>query len=509
MYQLVLNEQVFETTVLMDILRTINARDINRGTAHITVSRDGQPLAVVLNGYGKYGIQQEGNIRDLFLQMLDEVEIAYIRPRGTEIQPWEMLPHEWETLNILGSSAFNVYPCFTSTQRREQIEYTDAAGNKTSGLIEYFMMAEMIRRFGYNHNGPLCGRERISNSRHDVQVAYALAEGKPVPKAIIAWYQENYTPSSDLRWFKTLLDWPEYRGTMSANKLSALLIALRDSGITLTNENAPFFIRQMAALNKDATFEDVDDHFYNLGVIKPRTLTPSGEMPDPSTAVSPFAYTLRVMLGEHRKLDMIQQAEERFAKRHCTRRELHAQVACAELLPAYESFSYPNKFAVAVERKDIGTLLTYLDTPNDRNVTTKKAMHDVFGLKLIGLKAEERRNAIYSFCGLDAQKRKAHELEVATKAATTERENEINKVRKMAESGRIRLSTGAIVTLAEYVDQAVAEGYTCIATRKRGATKQYWLSNPQAGYFKSIQKKDGSLDYAVLIHGLSVEKLAA
>jgi len=62
-----------------------------------------------------------------------------------------------------------------------------------------------------------------------------------------------------------------------------------------------------------------------------------------------------------------------------------------------------------------------------------------------------------------------------------------------------------VVSVAEYIDRCVSRGYTAISTTRKGAAKLYWLRNPETCHLTSLRVKDGSLDYAKLVHGLPMQ----
>lgn len=496
MYQLIVNGVLQLTTdVLMDIVRTLN-RAVPPTSEGISVTMDGLPLEVDVNPYGKRGVLQRGDAKEIAVRLLDEVDHAYIRPEGRVRQPWEMMPDEWLALVMLGGAAYNVYPCFTADQRAA-----------VSGFGPY-LDDEIYVRFGYGHNGPLFGKPKQSNSRHEVHVAYALAEGKPVPDDVIAWYKGLPTKGGCVgEWFTVLLDYPEYRGKITAEKLATLAALLRNDGkmVVLTNENAPFFINLMGELQPDVTMTQMDDFMYQRGLLQVREapLMPKAE----GVAYSPLADTLRTRLGLARKAKMIAGAHEAREKYGHTLRELHADLAQAELVPAAEAYGWANLVAEAVDKKDVAVLLSVLDTPDDANRESKKVIRETLGLKILGLKAAERRADIFRFCGYDDAQRAAFEQELDARHAAKKAADDEKSAREHAERATLQLGVGGeVVNGAEYVDRCIAEGFGCITTMRRGATTTYWLYNPASGMCRSINKANGTLDYARTVRKLEAHR---
>ena len=70
-----------------------------------------------------------------------------------------------------------------------------------------------LKLHGYTHNGYEFGPDgQESNSRHEVQVAYALLRGDSVPPEVLAQYPKEFWSKSDLRRFEHL---PMYVTTRS------------------------------------------------------------------------------------------------------------------------------------------------------------------------------------------------------------------------------------------------------------------------------------------------------
>jgi hypothetical protein len=196
--------------------------------------RNDMQLKITHDSNGNIGIFQSGNIEMLCLSMINEIESLYIKPNGHVLQPYEMLPEQWEAFLAIGSACNNVYPCFTEEQRRQQCKYVNDQGEHQYGTIANFMSHQMMKRFGYSHNGP----DHQSNGHHAHYVAYALAAGKTVPLPVMQWYQQHPTEVQSVgEWFALLLNHPAYRGT-SVEKLSHLVNLRKWEQIELTHANA-------------------------------------------------------------------------------------------------------------------------------------------------------------------------------------------------------------------------------------------------------------------------------
>lgn len=483
-----------------------------RPVGNVTVVKNGHPLVFVKDGYGKYGIQQEGSAFDLFLCMLDEVENLYIKKGQEVLQPYQMRRAEWEAVVAIGSAAYRVYPCFSMEQIQERRQIEGANGDFETVELSRFCEAIFHDRFGYGHNGPRYDRHGQTNCRHEVHVAYALAAGKEVPEEVLDEYRTNKGirgPYDISKWFKALIEVPQLRGKIPPEKLAALCNILGHEKLQVTVENAPEYIRLMEELTGELHYVRMDDFLYSKGILPAKHMANQPVAVDISTAFSPLALRIRQLIGEWRVKNETQRIEEQRARGNLSLREFELAQSQIERFMETEQMDWPNKMARAVETRHIERLLDALDTPDDRNIASKKAIHEHCGLKLRGLKAKERRDAIFAFCGYDSDKRLQYEQGIRDKAKQDAERRASKEAAERAVNARWRTADGNIVSGKEYVDAAVAEGFSLIVSTRKGRSLQYWLKNPAKGYLRNILAKDGTLDYARHVLGLNEDRMAA
>lgn len=480
-----------------------------RPAGNVTVEKNGHPLVFVRNGYGKYGIQQEGSAFELLLGMMDEVEQLYVKKGAEVLQPYQMKRAEWEAVVAIGSATYNVYPCFTMDQLQERRKIEGDNGLFDTVALSRFCEAMFLERFGYGHNGPRYDRHGQTNSRHEVHVAYALAAGKEVPEEVLDEYRARIRGTIDIgKWFKALIDVPQLRGKIPAEKLAVLCNILSHNGIQLTAENAPSFIKLMWEVPSEPTYIEMDDFLYGKGILPARK---QENMPDAdlSTAFSPLALRIRQLIGELRVKNETKRLEEDRMQGRMALREYEVEKARISQIMQAEPLEWANKMARAVEELNLELLLHVLDTPDDSNTASKKAIHEHRGLKLLGIKAKDRRDAIFAFCGYDSEKRRQYEQDILDRQATKTAQRASKAADERAVQAQWRMTDGSIVNGKEYVDRAVSEGYTVIVSTRKGRALQYWLKNTAKGHYVNILAKDGTLDYARVVHGLEEERKAA
>lgn len=516
MYQVSYDDTTHSFNTMGDVLVFMHREKDQDGNpafnpvGNVTVEKDGIPLVFVRNGYGKYGIQQEGSAFDLFLGMLDEVEQLYVKKGAEVLQPYQMKRTEWEAVVAIGSATYNVYPCFTMDQLQERRKIEGNNGLFDTMALSRFCEAMFLERFGYGHNGPRYDRHGQTNSRHEVHVAYALAAGKEVPAEVLDEYRARIRGTYDIgKWFKTLIDVPQLRGKIPAEKLAVLCNILSHNGIQLTDENASSFIKLMWEVPSEPTYVEMDDFLYGKGILPAKYLENPAPDVDISTAFSPLALRIRQLIGEYRVKNETKRIEEQRHGGSIGLREFEMMKVQIERIVETEPMEWANKMARAVEELNLELLLHVLDTPDDTNTASKKAIHEHRGLKLLGLKAKDRRNAIFVFCGYDSEKRQQYEQSILDREAKEANQRASKEAEERAVQAKWRMTDGSIVNGKEYVDLAVSEGYTVIASARKGRALQYWLKNPAKGHLRNILAKDGTLDYARVVLGLEEERKAA
>jgi hypothetical protein len=144
--------------------------------------------------------------------------LGQIKDKGK--RPFEMLALEWDGLNAIGKMAYGVYPGLQST-----------AYEVTEHMSQVFM-----KNLGYGHNGPLYGPgfggRFDQNSRHDVHVAYALANNEHIPEDVLREYKELAASKGriwqfDCKWAFELLAKPWLRGEFTEHQLMVITSVLR------------------------------------------------------------------------------------------------------------------------------------------------------------------------------------------------------------------------------------------------------------------------------------------
>jgi len=458
--------------------------------SYVSLSQAGQPLCVTKYN-GQLTVRCSGHARHLFLALLDELDGTYFRPAGQRREAWQIRRAHWKLLYSLFDLAAR--PLYLFSYDQVQQANADAGGR---GLdLRELLEAECQRRFGFGYAGPVYDAgER--NGRHEVHVGYALAAGRDVPVEVLAEYYEQPF-GSDMQWAQTLLDAPELRGAIPLPKLLPLLSVLRHTGTRINSDNAALLAMVMNLAPNEPTHVEIDDLLYRHGLIAPRTLPEAYSTPVAlGKPVSKFAEVLRRIMADERRETAIAQAELERAKGNMSSRtlEYHRQVAALD--HGRQTYEYPNRVSAAIDSADMAFLLELLDRPDDWNRWSKKAVREVFGVKLIGAKAAARRRVIFALAGMDERQQAEWERDAATARERRLGDAAAARARERAESTRFRLDDGTVVDGAQFVEQSVAAGFTQIASTSRGASRRYSLVDPIRRLRRTLHAKDGTLQYA-------------
>ena len=145
--------------------------------------------------------------------------------------------------------------------------------------------------------------------------------------------------------------------------------------------------------------------------------------------------------------------------------------------------------------RDMKRLLYKLDLPDSINRSSKLALEETLGVKLLGLRANARRRALFAMCCFDEVQQLRIEADIG--GTVTKQRLLCAKViaRKRAASTMYSQPDGETLNGAEHVERTIAEGCTDLLIAGRGASKRYRLAR-EGGLAAPVRAKDGTLDYA-------------
>ncbi|MDR5806706.1 hypothetical protein [Caballeronia sp. LZ001] len=86
-----------------------------------------------------------------------------------------------------------------------------------------------------------------------------------------------------------------------------------------------------------------------------------------------------------------------------------------------------------VQTADMSYLLSILDRPDDANRATKQSVREVFGIKLIGVRAAARRRGIFQLAGMDAAQQAEWEALSVSQREARRVAREVARAREAAE----------------------------------------------------------------------------
>jgi hypothetical protein len=252
---------VSRSQTLLEVLSIFRSDPLARelDANDVSLSLAGHPIEVTRFN-GRLTVRRAGSASRLFLSLIDEIDGAYFRPAFSAPNVWEIRREHWLLLYLAFELAREPLYLFSSDQLAQANEEEARAGGGGLDLFE-LLQGESERRFGFPYAGPVFEAGQ-RNSRHEVHVAYALAAGKPVPRAVLDDYSSLSKFDSDLRWAKTLLAVPELRGALPLTKLVPLVSVMRRSKQAITSQNAALLVMLMGLTRNEPTTVEVDDLLY-------------------------------------------------------------------------------------------------------------------------------------------------------------------------------------------------------------------------------------------------------
>ncbi|MFM0027435.1 hypothetical protein PQR70_14350 [Paraburkholderia madseniana] len=401
MYQLSLAGETLVLGTLLEVMARFrtDARISSVESSEILLAHCGQPVDVTRYN-GALAVRRPGSVRDVFLSMIDEIDGAYFRPDGVMQAAWQIQRSHWKLL----------YDAFDLTSRpqllfsSDQIDEAKAVEGARGRLdLHELLQCECERRFGFRYAGPEYGRTRDRNGRHEVHVAYALADGLPVPEAVLAEYRELPDRfSTDMRWGRVLLDVPELRGTMSPAKVRTLVSVMSREKCGITSGNAALLAMVMRLAPNEPSFVEVDDLLFRHGLVQAYDLPDRYATAQPLGApVSAFAEVFRRLMADSRRDTSIVRLRQERAAGRISQRSFDQQMQIAQLEHGRETFEFGNEISNAIDNGDLPYLLNLLDRPDDSNRVSKQAVQEAFGAKLLSVRAAARRRAVFQLAGFD------------------------------------------------------------------------------------------------------------
>ncbi|WP_321935493.1 hypothetical protein [Paraburkholderia sp. J8-2] len=499
-YSLTIDGMQVELATLGHVLYHLNRHEMDPGVLprpetleRINATCDGEALNVVeqRRPSGRvFGIWTSGSEKQAFLSMIDEIDREIMRIDGVQRAPHEMSYYDWMAVVSVGRAAYNLYPCFPGR--------TDVEVDFMSLCTE-----EFFRRFGHGHNGPVYGNGD-TNARHDVHVAYALMQGKPVPEYVIAWYRDGdgqrKSKATDLSGFDVVLAVPELRGALTPDQFRFLSHARREiekqtgEKLPVTFDALKPYVEVLTRLDRKATSVDADNALTEAGLLKtpglPETMTAT---PPDLSALSEATRELHAMLADAQFENTVKRLDLERSNGNLSERAYLSGMEIAKRSRETYSPTWAIQMATAIEKRDVEFLLRALDQA-DSNETSKLFFAKRYGVKLKGLNQQKRRAAIYAYCGYSPELQAQHEGKLQGAKEATMREREAKHAAEVAERVKVKTPDG-VKTMRQFIDDAVADGFTMLLEHRHG--KFHWcLFNPEKRTILGLSVSQGGLAYA-------------
>lgn len=497
MYTLSIPDAVLTASSLIGLFLLFRDERV-RATETSLIGLTGAPPGVSVTRYnGTLAIRQPGSAEQMLTAMLEEHRrVAFVGDAGEQRQSWEVDRAEWDAL-------FEFVDVCRSPQRLLSFDQIEAENARARERGTRFFLSDLCSEavasiFGFPLCGPAIHGTRETNSRHEVQVAYALALNLPVPERVLDAYRADADAFRyGLEWADTLVRLPELRGAIPVEKLRPILGVMRGEGKAVDSSNADILTLLARLLPDVPTYPQVDNLLHAHGLIDDLPLPESfSTAVDVGQPITPLAARVRERLADHLRANALAHADNELKLGRISQRTHRHRCDIARLEHGRHTFEYGNSLSRALANRDVGTLLGVLDRPDDRNRASKRAFRDVYGVKLTGVSATQRRRAVFLLCGFTEEAQAQWEREEAQRKAASDAQHDLQHAREVA--GRVRYVGPAHGELsgAEHVDRAISDGYSTIRSFRRGAAHMYALARGDESAMRTLSAQDGTLAYA-------------
>lgn len=505
MYTLSIPAASFNVPTLIEVFEIFGSERMSGiESCEIRLTRDGQPITVTRYN-GVLAVRTAESALALAGRMLEEIwQLGFVRDR-VALKPFEVRPAHWSLLFSLLDLSGRPYLMLSSEQFEDEVDRARGEGHRFDLRDTFDALAHA--RFGFGMGGPSVQPGEPCNSRHEVHVAYALLLDA-VPDIVLDDYRALIDPfRHSLAWAQCLLDIPSLRGSISREALSRLRTVMKRDGKLITEQNAVALSELMRQLPIDPSMVAIDDLLAAHGIVDQKMSLPApyGKAVDVGVPASPLASRMRELMAESHRDQAIAHIELEWAAGRLATREYRLRHELVLLDHGRATYEWGNRIVQAIEGRDPGFLLQILDTTDDWNRLSKRAIFEVLGVKLTGLRAVARRRAVFALCGLDEAAQAEWEAQAQGQRAAREHRRLFDKARELAEHARYRAPDSTVISGVQHVDASIAAGFSEIRAWRKGAAKQYALVNPEKGEGRRLKAKDGTLAYARAM----LEKIAA
>ena len=497
MYTLTIPNAVLTATSLVGLFSLFRDERLRAVDTSLIVLT-GAPAGVSVTRYnGELVLRQRGAADAILTAMLEELHsVEFLDEHGDQRQSWQVAPSAWRALFDFADICRKPQPLLSS----DQIEAESARARErgTRFFLSDLCIEAITTLFGFGYCGPVIPDTRETNSRHELHVAYALAENLPVPERVLDAYRADEDAFSyGLEWAGTLLRVPELRGAIPVAKLRPILGIMRSEGKTVDASNADSLAMIARLLPVDPTYPQVDDLLHAHGLIEDLSLPDSFKTPvEVGQPVTPLAARVRELIAHSVRTRSISHADGELLAGRISRRAHRHRFNVARLEHGRHTFEYGNRLARALANRDVGVLLDVLDTSDEHNHSSKQAFRDVYGVKLLEQRAAVRRRAVFRMCGYNVAEQAQWEREASQRKSARDAQRGLQDAREPAGRARYVGTVCGEISGAEHVDRAISDGFSTIRSVRRGASFVYALVRGNESEARRLSAKDGTLAYA-------------
>lgn len=520
-YQVVVGESIHNFATMGDVLLFVNKAELKliiwSNPDYVQVRKPGNTYSIIKTALHsvQIALDQSALSAEAFIkQIFFEVYFAYLRPHDRVLHPHEMPVEHWEAVMMVSNVSYSGIPCLIN--KAWTINTPWFSNHSFGPYPSYSLMEDLFSHYcGFGHNGPEFGANKEVNSQHKLHVLHALAEGTPVSEIVLASYQQELSTMNQIdkgkienQVLSALIQFPSLRGVTSVRVLTPFLSILKFEKIEITEQNIDVFINHLNNFKlTNPTYPEMDDYLYALRIIHPYEKNIPAPF-DKASATNELSLTIRQHLMKSMIAKGLDHSNRERSKGNISQREFDRQVHNALALDSeLVSAKWGNDIVKFIEEKNIQKLLAIFDNSDLDNLETRQAIHEYTGIRMYGVGAQKRRNAIYELCGLSKQQDEINTRIEAAQAKSSKDRTVAKLIERLSKLSSETVQYGKL-TMVEFLNLIVNDGHNQLGRQRKGNSFNYYLRNPINGNSWKILKKHGAVDYALEVLKLPIVEIS-
>lgn len=408
MYHLTNPHQTVRFATLLEVFEHVDRLHANGPFESTDVSLFSEHLGEieVTETDGRFAIRAPGNAPDLLRLMLNEVRTEYFLEGSRQREPHEVEAPHWRLLTNAVVLA-RYYP-----KRLLSFSQIDAC-HFVGGSVMAFADSAMMEVFGFGLYGPIGESDQEPSLLYRHHLGQALLANRPIPSHVLSSYTIERDATGRADWVALLVAVPALRGRVSYAHVCFLAEMVQKGDITINSDNTDRLVLVLKRASSEASAVELDDLLFDAGLLH------VGEVSDlyiPSryvgVPVSPIAEAVQRHLAEEKLSQNAKRVNADRLNGGRSKRSILSGNRYDEARYKECSWRWANDAARAIAIRNMPWLLSVLDQPDSGNRGIKLGLQETLGVTLLGLRASERRRAVFAMCGFDVSQQSRIECEL-------------------------------------------------------------------------------------------------